>query len=352
MTDELELLRRADPAPADDGPWRDRPLTARAEHRLTALTESADPMEPATGDSRRARPRPGPRRRLVLGLTAASLAAVAALALTFSGAGSTPAVAAPAALTLHTGAPSVSLDTLARRAEARARSAGPADGPRRGSHLQTWYMHMETGPRAAPPVTVPEERITHWNADGSGSELVVATDPRHPGRPVIHDNDGHWRQVSDGKVLHDTTYPAGSEARHSGAASRTRPSTDPAKLREQLSWLYGGLDGNRTTGQLLSALSSFRQEWTPGPRETAAIVRMLADAGGLRQAGTVTDRLGRRGQAYVYDGPDGAMDSTRQMAIFDPRTGELLGLEVTFTKSQPEFKIRSGEVMSYEAWMP
>lgn len=343
MTDELELLRQADPAPAGEGPWRDRPLTARATARLEELT---------TGPGPSARPRPVRRRRLVLGLTAASLAAVAALAPTFSGAGSSPAVAAPAALTLHTGAPSVSLDTLARRAQAAARTAGAADGPRRGSHLQTWYMSMESGPDAAPPVTVPEERITHWNADGSGSELVVATDPRHPGRPVIHDNDGHWQTVSDGKVLHDKTYPAGSEARHSGLASRTRPSTDPAELREQLSWLYGGPDDTRTTGQLLTALSSFRQEWTPGPRETAAIVRMLADAGGLRPAGVVTDRLGRRGQAFVYDGPDGAANSTRQMVILDPRTGELLGLEVTFTKNEPDFRIRSGEVMSYEAWMP
>ncbi|QTZ91701.1 CU044_5270 family protein [Streptomyces auratus] len=343
MTDELELLRQADPAPAAEGPWRDRPLTARATARLEELT---------TGPGPAARPRPVRRRRLVLGLTAASLAAVAALAPTFSGAGSSPAVAAPAALTPHTGAPSVSLDTLARRAQAAARTAGAADGPRRGSHLQTWYMSMESGPDAAPPVTVPEERITHWNADGSGSELVVATDPRHPGRPVIHDNDGHWQTVSDGKVLHDKTYPAGSEARHSGLASRTRPSTDPAELREQLSWLYGGPDDTRTTGQLLTALSSFRQEWTPGPRETAAIVRMLADAGGLRPAGVVTDRLGRHGQAFVYDGPDGAANSTRQMVILDPRTGELLGLEVTFTKNQPDFRIRSGEVMSYEAWMP
>ncbi len=265
-----------------------------------------------------------------MGLTAASLAGAAALALTFSGAGSSPAVAAPVALPLHADAPSVSLDVLARRAEARARTAGAADGPLRGSHLQSWYMSMESGPDAAPPVTVPEDVY----------------------KRQIHDNDGHWQTVSDGKVLHRKTYPAGSEAQHSGLASRTRPSTDPAALREQLSWLYGGPGGTRTTPQLLSALSSFRQEWTPGPRETAAVVRMLADAGGLRQAGVVTDRLGRRGQAYVYDGPDGATNSTRQMVIFDPRTGELLGLEVTFAKDEPEFKIKSGEVMSYEAWMP
>ncbi|UZJ34059.1 CU044_5270 family protein [Streptomyces endophytica] len=239
----------------------------------------------------------------------------------------------------------------AGRTRAEGGGQGPGgrtrDGPHRGSHVQSWYLSMQEGPDAAPPVTVPEERITRWNADGSGSELVVATDPRHPGRPVIHDDDGHWRTVSDGKVLHRRTYPAGSEAQHGGLASRTRPPTDPAKLRAELGWLYGGAGGTRTVSPLLQALSSFRGEWTPGPRETAAVVRMLADAGGLRPAGSVTDRLGRRGEAYVHDGT-----GLRQMVILDPRTGELLGLEETFTTDQPDFKVKAGQVMSYEAWLP
>ncbi|MEU9122426.1 CU044_5270 family protein [Streptomyces sp. NPDC048506] len=341
MSDELDLLRAADPAPAGEGPWRDRPLDARAERGLNRLLHS-----------RRTR-RAG--RRLMLRAEAAVLALFAVLAFTFSDAGSSPAVAAPVALVVHDAAPPLSLDALARSAEARARTAGAADGPHRGSHLQSWYMSMESGPDAAPPVTVPEERITRWNADGSGSELVVATDPRHPGRPVIHDDHGRWRTVSDGKVLHRKSYPAGSAAQHGGLTARTKPPTDPEALRAHLAQLYGGADGTSTTPQLLLALSSFRQEWTPGPRETAAIVRMLADADGLRPAGTVIDRLGRRGQAYVYDdpdGPDGASDATRQMVILDPRSGQLLGLEITFTKDQPDFKITAGEVMSYEAWLP
>lgn len=337
-SDELDLLRAANPVPAGTGPWRDRPLNARAEHHLVRLLH--------TKRTRRA------GRRLALRAEAAVLALVAVLAFTFSDAGSSRATAAPVALALHVGTPSVSLDALAQRAEARARTAGAADGPRRGSHLQSWYLSMESGPDAAPPVTVPEERITRWNADGSGSELVVATDPQHPGRPVIHDDNGRWQTVSDGKVLHRKSYPAGSDAQHGGLAARTKPPTDPVALREHLASLYGGADGTSTTPQLLLALSSFRQEWTPGPRETAAIVRMLADAGGLRSAGTVTDRLGRRGQAYVYDGPDGASNATRQMVILDPRSGQLLGLEITFTKDEPAFKIKAGEVMSYDAWMP
>lgn len=349
MGDELDLLRAADPARADDGPWRDGPLHARAERGLNRLLHSAR--------TKRA------RRRLVLRAEAAVLALGAALAFTFSDAGSGKAVAMPVALAPRADAPAVPLAELARRAEARARTAGAADGPHRGSHLQSWYLSMETGPDAAPPVTVPEERITRWRADGSGSELVVATDPRHPGRPVINDTGGSWHTVNDGKVLHRKTYPAGSAdgQRQRRLAARTKPLTDPGALRDRLATLYGGGGGGRgdtagpagaRTPQLLLALSSLRQEWTPGPRETAAIVRVLADAEGLRPAGAVTDRLGRRGQAYVYDGPDGGRNATRQMVILDPRTGQLLGSEITFTKNLPDVRIRSGEVLSYEAWMP
>ncbi|TJZ55551.1 2-oxoglutarate dehydrogenase [Streptomyces piniterrae] len=339
MTDELDLLRAANPVRADAGPWRDRPLDAHAERGLNRLLHS-----------RRTR-RAG--RRLALRAEAAVFALVAVLAFAFSDAGTSTAAAAPAALVLRTDAPPLSLDELARRAEARARTAGAHAGPRRGSHLQSWYMSMEAGPDAAPPVTVPEERITRWRADGSGSELVVATDPRHPGRPVINDADGRWRTVNDGKVLHRKTYPAGSGARHGGFTSRTKPPTDAGKLREFLATVYGGADAaDVTTPQLLPALSAFRQEWTPGPRETAAMVRMLADTGELRPAGSVTDRLGRRGQAYVYDGPDGSLNATRQVVVLDPVNGQLLGSEITFTKDLPDFEVKSGEVLSYEAWMP
>ncbi|MCK7628194.1 CU044_5270 family protein [Streptomyces sp. RS10V-4] len=346
MRDELELLRAADPAPAGAGRWRDRPLDATAEHALTRLLHGAR--------TRRA------RRRLVLRAEAAVLALVAVLAFTLTGAGSGRAAAAPAALVPQAGTTAPSLDALARIAGARAAAAGPDDGPRRGSHLQSWSLAAPAGPDAAPPVTVPEERITRWNADGSGSELVVATDPRHPGRPVIQDDGGRWRTVGDGKVLHRAAYPAGYGTRHGGLAARTAPPTDPRALRTLLTSLYGaaggGADGAGDGGdgvpQLLLALSSYRQEWTPGPRETAAIVRLLADTRGLRPAGAVTDRLGRRGLAFVHDGPDGAADTTRQMVVLDPRTGTLLGTEITFTRDVPDFRITAGQVLSYEAWLP
>lgn len=88
--------------------------------------------------------------------------------------------------------------------------------------------------------------------------------------------------------------------------------------------------------------------WILGTREDAALVRVLAEAKGLRPAGAVTDRLGRQGQAYVYDD---AAHSTRRMLILDPRSGAVLGIEDTVTKDDPEYGVKAGDVMSYSAWM-
>ncbi|OKI04997.1 2-oxoglutarate dehydrogenase [Streptomyces sp. CB02923] len=359
MTDELELLRQADPVPSPgEGPWRDRPLDARAEHRLSALMSADAPSStpaPAPGRAARA-PRPRRTRRLLIGATAASAVALTVLTLTFSGVGTAPASAAPTALVVQRDARVLPLDEVARNAEAYARALHDAPKPHRGSHLQSWYLSMETGPDAKPPVTFPEERITSWNPDGSGSELVVATDPRHPGRPVIHDADGEWRTVNDGKVLHRKTYPAGTRLDDPVTGDGTlpaRPPADPDELRSYLSTFYSG--AGTETQPMLMALSSFLQEWTPGPRESAALVRMLSRTKDLRPAGQVTDRLGRRGQAYAYrgtDASDGNMDGTLQLVILNPETGQVLGMETTFTKDVPEFRIKSGDVLSYEAWMP
>ncbi|WP_399091532.1 CU044_5270 family protein [Streptomyces sp. BBFR2] len=336
MDDELELLRSADPAPAHTGPWRERPLDHRAERALNQLLY------------RNRRRQIG--RRLVLRAEAAALALFAVLAYTLSGPGAAPAAAVPAALQVRSGGPSLPLTELARRAERYADAADPAAGPRRGSHVQSWYLDRRTGTADAPPVTVPEERLTRWNTDGSGTELVVATDPRHPGRPVIHTTgDGRRSTVEDGKVLHRVAYPAGAEASGGGLASRTPPPDDPEALRRLLGALYGGADGG--TPQLLQALSAFRQEWTPGPRENAAVVALLATARDLRPAGRVTDRLGRPGQAYVCTGRAGAMDGIRQMLILDPATGRLLGNETTTTAAIPDARVAAGAVLSYEAWL-
>ncbi|WP_329535646.1 CU044_5270 family protein [Streptomyces sp. NBC_01450] len=325
MADELDILRRANPVTAADPRFHDRPLDQHAERRLNRLLH---------GERDSGRPRP--LRRWVWSVAGAATVGVVVLTLTLSGSTTTPAVAAPRPLMVEAGSTPVPLDRLA---DAVAASGGSLRLVQ-GTHVQTWSMGM--GPGARPPITVPEERVVRWKADDSHTELVVATDPRHPGRPVLTDADPAPRTVEDGHVLSRQTYPPS----WSDAPPVAPPPRDAERLRSYLEEI--DLRGAMDTSGLLDAVGELLNNWTLGTREDAALVRVLADAKGLRPAGAVTDRLGRQGQAYVYDD---AAHSTRRMLILDPRSGAVLGIEDTVTKDDPEYGVKAGDVMSYSAWM-
>ncbi|MFD9860501.1 CU044_5270 family protein [Streptomyces alboflavus] len=306
---ELDLLRAANPVSATAGPWRDRPLNAVAERGLNQLLHRTR--------ARRA------RRRVVLWAEAAAVAFAAVLALTVPDLAAAPATAAvPGALHPRDGA-TLTLDRLADRAEAAARDGGPR--LRKGSHVQTWSLAMDEGPDAKRPVTLPEEREVRWHPDGSRTERVEA----------------------DGKLLGERVFPPS----WSDAPPRSRPPGTATALRDYLTEVHDPGFPRRTTPastqEILDALPSLLDAWTLGARESAALARLLADSGGLRPAGTVTDRLGRSGQAYVHDSRD---EHLRYMLILDPDSGEPLGLEALFTKDQPRFAVEAGDVMSYSAW--
>ncbi len=334
MADELDLLRRANPVPADAPPLADGPLDHRGARHLDRLLHERTRPTPSRV------PLPGRRSgrrggRLAWGLATCAVVAVTALALLLGGPSAPPAVAAPRPLAVRADATPVSLDRLAERAEAAAADGGPA--LRKGTHVQSWSLGMSDD---APPITLPEERVVRWTADGRHTELVVATDPRHPGRPVIgEDADGNPRRVEDGHVISDTTYPPS----WSDAPPHSRPPHDPDRLRAYLEEAQHTDAMN--TSQLLDAADLLLDNWTLGARESAALVRLLADSGGLRPAGEVTDRLGRHGQAYVHE-----VTGVRRMLIMNPDTGAVLGLETTFTEAQPEYGVAPGDVMEYSAW--
>ncbi|WP_030897110.1 CU044_5270 family protein [Streptomyces sp. NRRL S-474] len=331
MADELELLRSANPVPPDGPHFGDGPLDHDAERRLERLLRERPPGRPA----RRTPPVPG-RPRLAWGLVATAVVAALALTLVLSGPDTTPAVAAPRPLVVQTGTAPVPLDRLAERAAQAAADGSPR--LRKGTHVRSWSMGMSED---EPPVTVPEERIVRWRADGSHTELVVATDPEHPGRPVLSDEGGEPRLVDDGHVISDHTYPPS----WSDAPPQSPPPNDPTRLRAYLTEAQY-TDIPLTTPQLLDAVRELLDHWTLGARESATLARLLAGTEGLRPVGRVTDRLGRHGQAYVCDGP-----GARRMLIMDPVTGAVLGLETTFTTAEPEYGVKQGDVMSYSAWL-
>ncbi|MFI1168715.1 CU044_5270 family protein [Streptomyces sp. NPDC020801] len=322
MTDELKLLRGANPVPAGGPHYGDGPLGHHAERHLDRLLRDRAPGR-----------RP---RRLGWGLAAAVVAATVS-ALLLSGPGTAPAVAAPRPLVVQTGSTPLPLDRIAERARAAADGGSPR--LRKGTHVQSWSLGMADD---GPPITLPEERVVRWRADGSHTELVVATDPRHPGRPVLTDEDGGPRKVADGHVLSDRTYPPS----WSDAPPGSPPPQSPVRLRAYLAEVARSTSTYPSTPELLDAVQDLLDNWTLGPRESAALTGLLANAGGLHPVGRVTDRLGRPGQAYVHDA-----HGSRRMLILDPATGAVLGLETTFTTDQPQYGVRAGDVMEYSAWM-
>ncbi|MER7935886.1 MULTISPECIES: CU044_5270 family protein [unclassified Streptomyces] len=326
MADELDLLRTADPVPAGGPHYGDGPLDHTAERHLARLLH----------DTPRARRWTGPR--LVWSLAAALAAVATTLTVLLGGPGGTPAVAAPRPLAVRAHSTPVPLTDVADLAAVAARDGSPA--LRRGTHVQSWSLGTSDD---RPPVTLPEERVERWAADGTHTEVVVATDPSHPGRPVLTDEGDRPRRVEDGHVLSRRSFPP----MWGDAPPYATPPHTPAKLRSYLTELIYSHTRTLSTAQLLDATRELLDNWTLGARESAALADLLADAQGLRPAGQVTDRLGRTGQAYVHDDASGA----RQMLILDPSTGAVLGLEMTSTRNDPEYGVRAGDVMEYSAWM-
>ncbi|MER8008000.1 CU044_5270 family protein [Streptomyces sp. NPDC094149] len=279
---------------------------------------------------------PGRSARLAWGLVAVLVVACVTLALVLTGPGAPPAVAAPRPLVVQADSTPVPLAVLADRAQGAAGDGAPS--LRKGTHVQSWSMGMSED---APPITLPEERVVRWRADGSHTELVVATDPRHPGRPVLTDAGGAPRPVADGHVITRQTYPPS----WSDAPPESPPPHDADRLRAYLREA-AHLRAAPSTPELLDAVELLLDHWTLGARESVALARLLADTEGLRPAGQVTDRLGRRGQAYVYEG-----HGLRRMLVMDPVTGAVLGLESVFARAEPAYGVKAGDVMSYSAWM-
>ncbi|MEU5540078.1 CU044_5270 family protein [Streptomyces sp. NPDC020362] len=340
MADELELLRRANPAPTDGPRFGDGPLDHGAERHLERLLRDEDRPR------RRPRllpalPGRGPRARLVWGLAATVVVFAIALDAVLGGPSTPTAVAAPRPLAVHLNSTPVPLRDMVALADAAASGGSPR--LRQGTHVQTWSLSLGD---EKPPVTLPEERVVRWRADATHTELVVATDPLRPGRPVLTDEGDNPHEVADGHVISRTTYPPmWSDAPPEGTPPHTAAALS-AYLTEIARPQVDRSTAPLSTAELFDAAAELLDHWTLGARESAALVRLFAGAKGLRPAGGVTDRLGRAGRAYVYDA--GAI---RHMLILEPRTGAVLGMEYTFTKDDPAYRVKAGDVMGYSAWM-
>lgn len=338
MTDHLQLLAAADPAPASR--WPEGPLDDSAERHLQTLSTGG--WRPPSAAVRRRRS----TRRALFSAAAAGIAA--ALVVVASGGSGVPApptpvavqpVAAPAPLAVDPGAPVPSLAELASAAAERA--AGSPPSAVRGSHVRAWYLGFGAKGEEFPAVVLPEERLSVPRADGG---LTVTRVPADPSRPA------------EVRLDADRPAPDGAEVSAVSAAElvqepvdRKPPPADPAALAAHLAAVWSPAPPD--PAGMVTALEWVLGRWTPGPAENAAIAGWLAQLPELTALGAVTDRLGRSGVAYALDATPGeSSPDTRRTVVLDPDTGAVLSIELSFLADTGEWDVEPYAVMSYVAY--
>lgn len=326
--DEIaRMMRAADPArtPAD-GPLLQRHLAIR--DRIIA-----------TG-ARSPRPqRSWERIALVSAVPFAAVFMLALVVLTVLPMG-VPAVAlTPAPLAYRPIADSV--QEVITKAEDRLNTtaAGPQQAERRG-HTVGWYMDMAIGQSSVTTTIVPEDRLTVWHEDLSGSITVRA------GRPFAAGNDPTAPVAEDapepGALLWELTFAPGDFE----AASVDAPGATDDEMLKFLS-LFGIPLEPLEAGRVMTATERAFDQWRLTDAHHAAILRILAKAGGLEVLGATVDRVGRE-----VIGLEAAFSPNPRFTVsvlISATTGRIVGME-TITREALSADLPAGSVTSYALW--
>jgi hypothetical protein len=122
-------------------------------------------------------------------------------------------------------------------------------------------------------------------------------------------------------------------------------STDPIILAAQLSDHQPFSNGPQASLQAVVDMYKYHH-LTPAQHATA--LRVLADTDTLQDRGVATDPAGRTGIAITVDSDAGA---TRDIAIFDPDTGDLLSYERIALLSPARSTLRPPAVITYVIYL-
>ncbi|GAB2696742.1 CU044_5270 family protein [Thalassiella azotivora] len=344
MTDELAMLRRADPVPRDHPLLGDSLLDARAESELHRLVAGA----------------PVAARRRTRWAAVAAGAAAFAVALALGAGqvlgGGAPAVAAtPPLLDVVPPDPDgVALPgtgsreaTLAGVAE-RAREATGPQSAQREAAWREWSLSSRVAGEQVTSAVLPQESELSWRGDGSGTVRVTVGEPWFPTEAHREAYREGGPDVAPGATLRAETVPAG------GLAVRfpQEPPADAASLRAYLAVASPpgseGSPGDDATA-VLTAVGDLHREWRLTAAQRAALVEVLAGTEGLRVLGSTTDRLGRAGVALAADSDVSGLP-TRTVVVLDPGSGEVLSIESWLTRDAGELDVEVPAVVSYTAF--
>lgn len=291
----------------------------RADADLQQILASS-PL-PSQGSVRRAGLRRRPLRIAVLGVAVAA-AMIAFVVLGFGSTNSSTSAyaATPAPLRYSQAANAASAAVLLQQIEKRAANGQPpSPAPASGRiHWKSWslFTREDTGGDAESAL-VPQDYVVTVHADGTGTE----------------------QQTTQGR---SETYPLG-RSRLSGAV--------PGKPGDFRAWLQSRSNVSLSDPMgAAQAAGDLLQRQVLGPQQRAALLHVIGQLPGLTSDGEVVDRAGRQGAAFSATSSGSGLP-TRYTFIVDTRSGQVLGLEETLTKSAGKLNVRIPAVIDYRTYL-
>lgn len=331
MFDELgALMRSSDPARTPI----DAPIDARA---LLDLEEITAGRPTRVGTFKRARR--GARWFVVPALALAVIALVILQILPTSHRPADSAVAATPPLLKAS--PSYESFTDAMDKAIAQLSSYPLDGtePQRSARFEAWYLNTDFDKHDMPSSDVsPQEISLDWSADLSGTLTVTAgTSIRSTD---IHVSDS--TPAARGTILQSDIFKAGEM----GISNPVLPPADPTEMLRYLQ-AATGKGSDATNSDLLDAVTTILNEWTLSGDRQIAVLQALKSVGHFTEMGTVTDRLGRRGNAFATTDEG---HNFQRLVVISTSTGKILSTEKIYLGGLKDLKIDSPSVVTYTAW--
>lgn len=275
------------------------------------------------------------RRRLTALMTAAVALVVAAGAAIFTIGLGSPAVAAPAPLTMDTGAePPSAREWLTATAAGLAMADSANSPPNTYIRLQRWAMDTTND---AHDLYASDLKLW-WRPD----RAAITADTRLPAQPAGKTTARWLFALPPSAVTEVVHHPSGSYS-----LLVDRPADDPARLRRQLETQEPSSNGPQAAVRSLAAFAQFHHF---DLRQRASMLAVLAGVEGIRWRGHTTDRAGRPGFAVTIDTTFGASGSVRDVLVLSPR-GELLSHELIALTPPAGVSVPRYTVTSYTLYL-
>ncbi len=283
-------------------------------------------------------------RRAVLGAAATSATAIAGALIVQVAGPARPVFAAtppPLQLQYDKDAPAAR-DALLKLASAV--QAGPAVNEQRSGRFSfvrvgQWSLDMSSSAKERTTVAVVPQVISTWRAtDGSGKVVTASLHRSDIGDKP--DAQALMAAASRGETQ-VSTYAAGQLA---AVIADPIPHDVDALAKA----LYAHQPQDKGAQSAVRAIADLYRAAAVDRDVRVAALRFLARTDGVLLRGEVTDRLGRRGLAVSVDSNDGG---TRDLLVFDQRTGWLLAYESMFLKRPEKLPVKVPVVFSYVLYL-